>query len=287
MLKTFYANLGSLKCAMLASMPYVSVRDLSLYFERKGPAASPPLLFISGTGGDLRRKPNALNAAWPKHFDTVAYDQRGLGQTSKPDVPYSMADYADDAAALLDALGWESAHVVGFSFGGMVAQELVLRHPRRVRRLVLGSSSPGGAGGASYPLHELLDLTPKVRARQLLSVQDTRLDAAWQAAHPEDLEALLTFAAEDPWAGEPGRELGARRQIEARRDHDTWERLPQITAPTLIAAGRYDGLAPPETQQRLAARIPSATVLFFEGGHHFWAQDAKAIPSMLQFLLGN
>jgi len=267
-------------------MPYASVRDISMYFERKGLAAdAAPLLFISGTGGDLRRKPNALNAAWPQYFDTAAYDQRGLGQTSKPDVPYSMADYADDAAALLDALGWESAHVVGFSFGGMVAQELTLRHPHRVRRLVLGCSSPGGEGGASYPLHELQDLTPKERAQHMLLIQDTRRDEAWQRAHRADLEALIAFAVDDPWAGEPGREIGARRQIEARREHDTWERLPQITAPTLIAAGRYDGIALPETQERLAQRIVGAQLVFFEGGHQFWAQDGTAIPRMIAFLL--
>ena len=80
-------------------------------------------------------------------FDVLAYDQRGLGRTSKPDKPYLMADFADDAAALLDAVGWEHVRVVGVSFGGMAALELALRYPGRVTRLALCCTSPGGQGG--------------------------------------------------------------------------------------------------------------------------------------------
>ena len=74
-----------------------------------------------------------------------------------------MADFADDAAALLDAVGWDDCLVLGISFGGMVAQEVAIRHPERVRRLVLACTSAGGEGGASYPLHELVDLSPEER----------------------------------------------------------------------------------------------------------------------------
>ena len=110
-------------------MPYRTVRDIDICFDRAGAGA--PLLAISGSRGDLRRKPNLLESPLAKTFDVLAYDQRGLGRTSKPDKAYSMADYADDAAALLDAVGWERVRVVGVSFGGMVALELVLRHPDR------------------------------------------------------------------------------------------------------------------------------------------------------------
>src|SRR5215470_4606036 len=110
-------------------MPIGTVGDIDIWFERAGSGA--PLLFISGTGGDLRVKPNVFDGPLQRHFDTLAYDQRGLGQSAKPDVPYTMADYADDAARLLDYLEWEKPNVVGVSFGGMVAQEFVLRHPAR------------------------------------------------------------------------------------------------------------------------------------------------------------
>jgi 3-oxoadipate enol-lactonase len=99
-------------------MPVTNCNGLSLYYERAGDG--PPLLFISGTGGDLRVKPNVFDGPLAKRFDMLAYDQRGLGQSEKPDLPYSMADYSDDAAALMASQGWDEAAVIGVSFGGMV-----------------------------------------------------------------------------------------------------------------------------------------------------------------------
>ena len=120
--------------------------DIRVYFETAG--EGPGVLFIGGTGGDLRIRPSVMDGPLKKHFELVSYDQRGLGQTDKPDFPYSMADYAHDAAALIDAGGWDSCHVVGYSFGGMVAQELAIRYPEKINRLVLCATSAGGAGGA-------------------------------------------------------------------------------------------------------------------------------------------
>jgi 3-oxoadipate enol-lactonase len=265
-------------------MPYAAINGLDLYYERAG--AGPPLLFISGTGGDLRVQPNVFASPLAKAFDLLAYDQRGLGRTEKPAGPYSMAQYADDAAALLDHLGWGEALVVGVSFGGMVAQEFVLRHPRRVKRLVLACTSPGGAGGASYPFHEIEHLKGEARARFLMPISDTRRDAAWQAANPQDYERFVQLAAAEPYAGEPGRAEGAHWQLEARQRHDTWDRLPQIACPVLIAAGRYDGVALPATQERMAARIPGAELRWFEGGHLFMLQDRGAYPAIIAFLNG-
>ena len=265
-------------------MPHAPGNGLDLYYERAG--AGPRLLFISGTGGDLRVQPNVFASPLAKAFDLVAYDQRGLGRTSKPDVPCSMADYADDAAALMDHLGWDDALVVGVSFGGMVAQELALRHPRKLRRLALACTSPGGEGGASYPFHEIEHLKGEARARHLIPISDTRRDAAWAAAHPDDYAAFVAMAAVAPYADEPGHAAGAHRQLEARARHDTWERLRDIACPTLIAAGRYDGIALPATQERMLARIPGAQLLWFEGGHLFTAQDPAAYPAIVDFLNG-
>ena len=265
-------------------MPRATIGDIEIYFERAG--AGEPLLFISGTGGDLRNKPNVFDGPYPAAFDLVAYDQRGLGQTSKPDAAYSMAGYADDAAGLMDHLGWESAHVLGVSFGGMVAQELVLRHPARVKRLVLACTSPGGEGGASFPFHEIQHLDRLARATMLIAYNDTRWTAAWQAENPEAYRQMLALAAADSFADEPGRAMGARRQLEARALHDVWDRLPQIACPVLIAAGRCDGIAPPETQERMVGRIPGAQLQFFEGGHPFMLQDRAANPAIIRFLQG-
>jgi len=265
-------------------MPLIRAGEMDLYYERRG--EGPPLLFISGTGGDLRNSPNVFDGPFPKHFETLAYDQRGLGRSAKPDRTYTMADYADDAANLLRALGWQHALVCGVSFGGMVAQELALRHPKEVARLVLACTSPGGAGGTSYPLHTIEHMTRDARARHMIPISDRRHDAAWAKANPQAYEQLLEMASADPFADEPGHATGAHRQLEARAHHDTWDRLARIACPTLICAGKYDGIATPDTQEKMAARIPGATLRFFEGGHLFMLQDRDAFPAMVAFLKG-
>ena len=263
-------------------MAFAQLGNIQLYYERAG--EGPPLLFISGTGGDLRVKPNVFDGPLARQFDLLAYDQRGLGQSEKPDVPYSMADYADDAAALMTEQGLDEALVLGVSFGGMVAQELALRHPERVRRLVLACTSPGGGGGASFPFHEIEHLKGEPRARYMIPISDTRRDDAWAAANPELYSQFVAMGAAAPYADEPGHAMGAHRQLEARAKHDAWDRLPDIACPVMIAAGRYDGIALPATQEKMAARIPGAKLQFFEGGHLFIIQDRTAAPAMSAFL---
>ena len=122
------------------------------------------------------------------------------------------------------------------------------------------------------------------RARHLVPISDTRRDAAWASAHPEEFAAIAAMSSNDSYEAEPGRAMGYRRQIEARAHHDTWDRLPRIACPVLIAAGTYDGIALPQTQTRMAARIPGAALQFFEGGHLFMIQDRAAFPAMIEFL---
>jgi 3-oxoadipate enol-lactonase len=268
-------------------MSVAALDGIALYYEMLG--AGPRLLVISGTGGDLRRRPGLQDSPLARLFTLLVYDQRGLGRSGKPDCAYRMADYADDAARLLDALGWDRTAVLGISFGGMVAQELALRHPARVERLALACTSPGGAGGASYPLHELAGLDPAERARRMLGVSDTRRDAAWAAADPARAQAALDAMIQmvrpvdddDPVAA-----MGARRQIEARAGHDCFDRLPQLAMPVGLFAGRYDGLAVPAAQAAMQRQIPGASLRFFEGGHLFMLQDPAAFPAIMDFLAG-
>mgnify|MGYP002827866767 CR=1 FL=1 len=109
-------------------MPIISTKELDIYYERSEPRENGPILYIGGTGGDLRNKPNQLDCPLAEHFEIISYDQRGLGQTSKPPGPYTMQQYADDAANFLNELEIDSILVMGVSFGGMVAQELIKRH---------------------------------------------------------------------------------------------------------------------------------------------------------------
>lgn len=283
----------------------VTVNGIDICHELHGPEDGDRVLLISGTGADLRGDP-----ARDRHplvragFRVLMYDQRGLGRTSKPEGPYSMEGYADDAAALLDAVGWPSAHVVGISFGGMVAQHVVLRHPGRVRRLVLACTSSGGAGGSSFDLLAIADLPPAERERIALSVMDSRNDFSthpptiapglgpWLAAAANAL-ARRTDPTGDP-AGDPAGAAeaaaaarGARLQLEARSHHDTWDRLAGVAHPSLVIGGRYDRQAPPENLERLADRLPDARLVLCEGGHLFMIQDPTAWPTIAAFLGGS
>ncbi|MCB0105740.1 MAG: alpha/beta hydrolase [Caldilineaceae bacterium] len=268
-------------------MPFVAVRDINVYYELAG--VGPRLLYINGTGGDLRRKPNVFDSPLADQFTILSYDQRGLGQTDRPETPYTMADYAEDANALLSALGWERCLVMGVSFGGMVAQEFAVRYPERIEKLILACTSSGGAGGASYPLHELMDLDLRAKTMHMMGVGDLRQDAAWQTANPETVQELLEMAEASAavGAGEPNREVGARLQLLARQDHDTYDRLPSLTMPVFICGGRYDGTAPVDNQYALNAQIPHAQLALFDGGHGFLQQDPAAYIQIIKFFENN
>ena len=266
-------------------MPFARVRELNLYYEIHG--SGPRLLFIGGSGGDLRRKPNVFDGPLARAFTVLAYDQRGLGQTDVPDGEYTMGDYAEDANALLNSVGWDACRVMGVSFGGMVAQEFALRHTKRVERLVLACTSSGGAGGASYPLHELAALDTRERLQRTVLLTDTRRDAEWQASHQSELANMVDgMIAATAGAGGPDRTPGQRRQLEARRYHDTFDRLPALTMPVFLCGGKYDGIAPAENLEALERQIPNAHLEFFEGGHLFLMEDRRAFTRVVAFLQG-
>lgn len=264
-------------------MPFEAVRGLDIYYELGG--TGPRLLYISGSGGDLRSKPSVFDGPLPGQFTLLAYDQRGLGQTGGPAEAYTMADYAEDANGLLEAVGWEQCLVVGVSFGGMVAQEFAIRYPGRVERLVLACTSPGGVA-PSYPLHELQGLPPRERAIASALVSDTR-SATMRENDPERFERMVqdSLTRMAVGAGEPGRVEGSARQMEARRHHDTAERLPALTMPVYICGGRYDGIAPPANLEVLHRKIAGSKLELFEGGHLFLLQDRTAWPKVVDFLL--
>lgn len=267
-------------------MPITRAGDINVYWEEHGPENATPVFFIGGSGGDLRKKPNVFDGPLTKIARVLSYDQRGLGQTDKPDAPYSMQQYADDAAALMDACGWTRAHVIGVSFGGMVAQHLAQRHPDKIDKLVMCCTSPGGNGGSSYPLHTVAAMGEEERIRFMAPISDTRSDETWQAENADLFASLIKMQvdAEAPFADEHRRGEGALWQLEARKDHDAWDGLATLPHPTLICGGKYDGIATPDTQQRMMDRIPNATLKMYEGGHLFLLQDRAAWTDIMAFL---
>lgn len=275
----------SAKVILKPAMPSAQIGDLRIYHELAG--QGPNLLYISGTAGDLRNRPNVFTSPLARHFSILGFDQRGRGQTGKPPGPYSMAGFADDAAGLIDFVGWQKCHVIGMSFGGMVAQELALRYPDKIERMVLGCTASGGEGGASYPLHELENLAPEEQVQRAIQRTDMRRDGAWARANSEQYAKLIQdqLAAMARHADDPDRSQGAHEQLAARGRHDTWDRLPQLDIPVLVCGGKYDGQAEPAVVENLAARIPGAELAFFEGGHMFAVQDPAAHERMIQYLL--
>lgn len=233
--------------------------------------SGPAVLFLNGSGATIELV-RPLVEILARSLTVAIHDQRGLGGSSIPDGPYSMAQYAADARAFLDHLGWTTCRVLGISFGGMVAQEMGATWPDRIERLVLACTSAGGAGGSSYPLHELSELDDESRAIRLATIADRRVEPAPRNANGSviDLDAR--------------QRRGAWWQLQARRYHDVWDRLPAISCPTLVMSGRHDGIAPVDNGAAIVSRLRRAELRVYDGGHQFFIQDPQAIPDMIEFL---
>lgn len=264
-------------------MAIANVEGIEIYYELHG--SGPLVLNISGSGNDLRvSRPDRdpLN----KDFTVLHYDQRSLGQTSDVEATPTMADYANDGAALASSLGWENYHVVGTSFGGMVALNLIDQHPASVDKLVLRCTSPGGTM-PSYPLHELADVDPAKRLEIHLGLMDTRYDPEAEEPIP-GLGLYIDMARKQATTKVNAKtQAGSKRQLEARKYHDVQSKLGAIASLTLICAGRYDGLAPLANSEALLQEIPGSRLEIFEGGHAFMHQDHRAASCMRDFLLTN
>lgn len=266
---------------------------LAVYYERHGP--TDPLdadlrgghrrvLNISGSGSDLRLT-HPERSPLNRKFEVVHYDQRGLGRTEKPAGPYTMRQYADDAAAIIEAVGWDSCAVVGTSFGGMVAQHLAIHHSHLVDRLVLSCTSPGGTK-PSFPLHTMEELDVEARIEMRMGLLDNR----WDPGRDDPIPGLGPFydimierARRPP---DEDARAGYLAQLAARAEHDATPSLHRIEVPTLVCAGEFDDLAPLSNSMALVESIPGAELRVFDGGHLFLLQDRTAFPTIIEFLEG-
>ena len=255
-------------------MATTRVGDHELFYERSG--AGDPLLLIMGMSGTHLSWGEPFLETLRRDFDVVIYDHRGIGNSSPAPAGYSIADLADDAAGLLDALGWERADVVGISMGGMVAQELALRHPERVRTLTLGCTFAGGAG-ASLTSPEVLG---RLQQSWATGDREQALRTAWE------VNVSRRFAGEQDQFAEFRRlaiELPASlpaimAQMQAIGGHDTSARLGQIAAPTLVIHGTEDEMLPVANAKLIAEGIPDARLEIFDGVGHlfFWEEPERS-----------
>ncbi|HJQ41995.1 MAG TPA: alpha/beta hydrolase [Jatrophihabitantaceae bacterium] len=247
-------------------MPLADIGGRSLHYLRQGNGA--PLLLIMGMAGHSRMWDAPLLDALATDYDVVAFDHRGIGDSTDVPGDFAIADLADDAAALLDVLGWDDAHVIGFSLGGMVAQELALKHPDRVRTLVLASTFAGGEG---------LDLSAPGPLEMFQAMQTGDLDTAIRAGFAANLSPK--YVADDGnyqhfKATTQSVALGApvvMRQARATMTHDTSGRLGELTVPTLILHGTDDRMISYRNALVLKQLLPDARLHTFEGAPHlFW-----------------
>jgi len=257
--------------------------DAELYFESTGAGA--PVLLVMGLGMNATGWWRTVPVLERAGLRVIAFDNRGVGRSSKPPGPYSVGQMADDCAAVLDAAGERSAHVYGISLGGMIAQELVLRHPDRVRSLVLGATTPGGP--RAVPLSD--DVRAFFARRADLPAQEavwasvpynygpaTREHGA--ARIGEDIAQRLRFPVEPE---------GYRAQLAAALDHSVLDRLGEVRAPTLVVHGTADVMVPPGNGELLGAAIPGAESLLLPGAGHLYPTDApEADQRVAEFLTG-
>jgi 3-oxoadipate enol-lactonase len=257
------------------------LNGIDLYYEEVG--SGDPLLLIAGLGANaLSWAP--LLPALADRFRVIAVDNRGAGRSAAPQGPYTTRQLADDAASLLAHLGVDRAHVVGFSFGGLVAQELALAHPARVERLALVATNARARPGVMGPW---LTFFAQAQERGLdpagfaLWLMPWLLSPAFMANH-ELVEAALAGGA-DPY---PAPAHGVAGQVAAALAHDARDRLPQIAAPTLVLVGAEDILTPVADAQELAAGIPQARLQVLDRGAHLaFAEHPEAVAdALLAFL---
>jgi pimeloyl-ACP methyl ester carboxylesterase len=262
-------------------VPKVRVADINIHYETHGQGE--PLVLIMGLGGGSSMWWQQV-AFFAPEYQVITYDSRGVGQSDKPDMPYSMRMLVEDAAALLDKLGISSAHVYGVSMGGMVAQELALRYPQVVASLILGATTYGGvhAVTASRETLEMLFSIMTLPAEEVVRVSTSiTFSTSFIERHPDKIRQWLAKGAESPPSA-----LGFKRQTDAAVEFDTYERLPQIKVPTLVMAGTCDQLIPPENSRILASRIPKAELVLFEGAGHgyLWEAEEQANQLVRDFL---
>ena len=259
----------------------ISVDALNLYVRQEG--SGPPLLFLGGSSFDMRLRAPVFSSELVQHFSVAAFEPRGLARSGAPDGEWSMADYANDALAVMDRLGWEQADVIGESFGGMTALELAIRYPERVKRLALVVTAPGGAGGSSYPIEQFLSMEPRAQAIATLRIQDARFnpaDSGLSMAMEAKIQERMQFT--QAFSGCPNNFVGQSKLLRARSRHDCWDRLDQIKAPCTVISGRFDRQTPSEYGEAMAERIKGARFFLVDGGHSLCFGEAETIGLLLR-----
>ena len=217
-------------------------------------------------------------------FDVIALDNRGAGQSDAPDRRFTVVDMADDVVGLMDELGVRTAHICGASMGGMIAQELALRHPERVLTLQLHCTTAGVDGYGRLVIDNFLRVKSRGDTEEFVHFTlPWLLSRKTFADNPAFIEAWIQRALDYPFQTSL---VGMSRQGEAIRGHDTQARLSGLRVPTLITTGTDDILVPPSASEQLHTLIPGSELRRIpDAGHmHFIEQASSFNETSLEFL---
>jgi pimeloyl-ACP methyl ester carboxylesterase len=264
-------------------MPIAKVGDINLYYEIHGDGE--PLLLIMGYGSNCGHW-FVIRDRLAKEHQLIMFDNRGTGRSDKPDIPYTSEMMTGDITGLLDAIGIGATNVFGVSMGGMIAQEFVLNYPQRVKKLVLGCTSCGGPNAAGSTPEATAFLFDPERAR--LSNEEkaySTIPWLWNKdfidKHPEAVKRYVVTTTEHPTP--PHAYICQGNFI---MTFNSYDRLQEIKAPTLVICGDQDRLIPYENSRILASRIPGSELVILENAGHGFISDSADESSkvILQFL---
>jgi 3-oxoadipate enol-lactonase len=243
-------------------MPKVKVGDINMYYEVHGKGE--PLVLITGAGASMEMAAPAIIPVYSPEYQVVLFDNRGAGKSDVPDIPYTTEMMADDLSGLLDVIGIKSAHVCGTSMGGMIAQQFVLRYPKRVRSLILQSTYCGGQHSIlpeeTIRLSMGLKIAPDELARRMIEISIT---PEFKEKNPVLIQQIISTMNTNL-----APRVGMMRQGQAVKSHNTYERLPEIKAPTLVMSGDADRALPVENSRIMASRIPGAELVILKNAGH-------------------
>lgn len=265
-------------------MPRIAAGEIELYYESHGIGS--PLVLIPGFGTGLWIWFKQVED-FSKEFRTICFDPRGVSRSDAPEEPITIRTIADDLAALLKALRIESAHILGASFGGFVAQEFALGHPEMTRSLVLCCTSFGGPRHVPPTLETLQALASTKGLNTEERVRENLLVAfspAYVEQKRDEVERVIALRAQNFVP-----EYAYLHQLQAAREFDTEERVSRIAAPTLVLSGDADIIVPVENSRNLAASIPNARLVIIKGGSHtFFIEQAEEFNSaVIEFIKEN
>jgi pimeloyl-ACP methyl ester carboxylesterase len=259
-------------------MPSIDAAGTELHYLRAGEGE--PLLLIQGMSATHLTWGRPFLDELERSFDCIVFDNRGMGLSGQAELPFSIADMAGDTAALLDALEIEAAHVVGISMGGMIAQELALAHPERIRTLTIGASYCGGPNGTLMAPEDLQMLGAAYASGEPEQVFRVMWEINISPGFREDDSRFAAFV--EMGSALPAPQPVVLQQMRACGAHDTHERLGQISLPTLVIHGDADRLLGHGNGREIASLIPARLETLEGVGHMFWWEQPQRSAELIR-----